>query len=142
MKKLINFILLFIFCGCFSSIKTDALEVIYPKTQTVEVCANSTFFVGNTEPGSKLKINGKDVKVYDNGSFVEVLNLKNGENIIEIYSEKNDESITLTYTIIKTNKKCTDIKEFSLEEFPANEYIYASVVKDNTPLRKEPNEDS
>lgn len=142
MKKLINFILLFIFCSCFSSIKTDALEVIYPKTQTVEVCANSIFFVGNTEPGSKLKINDKDVKVYDNGSFVEVLNLKNGENIIEIYSEKNDESITLTYTIIKTNKKCTDIKEFSLEEFPANEYIYASVVKDNTPLRKEPNEDS
>lgn len=142
MKKflIVNLISL-IACFC-SNLQTKALEIIYPKTQTVEVCANSTFFVGNTEPGSKLKINNKDIKVYDNGSFVEVVALKNGENIIEIYSEKDDETITLTYTIIKTNKKCTDIKEFSLEEFPNNEYIYASVVKDNTPLRQEPNEDS
>ena len=78
MKKflIVNLISL-IACFC-SNLQTKALEIIYPKTQTVEVCANSTFFVGNTEPGSKLKINNKDIKVYDNGSFVEVVALKNG----------------------------------------------------------------
>ena len=61
MKKflIVNLISL-IACFC-SNLQTKALEIIYPKTQTVEVCANSTFFVGNTEPGSKLKINNKRI---------------------------------------------------------------------------------
>jgi len=141
MKRFI-FVALLIFCSLVFNNKASALEVIYPKSQTVKVCANSTFFVGNTAVGSSLKINNKEVKVYDNGSFVEVINLKNGNNIIEITSENKNEKITLTYTIIKTDKSCTELNNYTLEEFPMNEYIYASVIKDNTPLRQEPNENA
>lgn len=128
----------------FSLIATpaNALEIIYPKSQSHNVHAASTFFVGNTTPGSDLKINGEDVKVYENGSFVQVVPLKHGTNIIEIVSQNETENMTLTYTINRLAKTNPTVQEPKTEEFPANEYIYASVVKNNTPLRAEPNENS
>ena len=143
MKKFINIFYLTLFVFCFlANLKACALDVIYPKTQKVDVCADSTFFVGNTSFDSTLKINNKNVKVYENGSFVEVVPLKMGENIIEIISENDKEKITLSYTIKRVSKECQKLKEYTTEEYPNNEYIYASTIKDNVPLREEPNENS
>ena len=80
-----KFGLMFLFV-LLAVLPATALEVIYPQSQSHNVYASSTFFVGNTTPGSDLKINGEDVKVYENGSFVKVVPLKNGKNVIEIVS--------------------------------------------------------
>lgn len=125
-----------------SALSADALQIVYPKSQSLQVCAGSTFFVGNTEPNSKLTINGKEVKVYENGSFVEVVTLKDGINTIKINSKNEKENITYTYTIKKVEKTNPVVKEPETEEFPANEYIYSSIVKDNTPLRTKPDENA
>lgn len=130
--------------GCITgnALSADALEIIYPKSQNIQVCAGSTFFVGNTSPDAKLKINDKDVKVYENGSFVEVVPLKDGINTVKINSQNEKENVTFTYTIKKVPKSNPAVQEPETEEFPANEYIYSSIVKDNTPLRSQPNEDA
>lgn len=125
----------------FCSLPANALQIVYPKTQTTIMSANSTFIIGNTTPNSCLKINNKEVKVYSNGSFVEVVSLSDGDNIIEIDSKNEVEHLTLSYLIKKVPK--TKITQEEKEEiFPENEYIYASIIKNNTPLRKEPNEES
>ena len=65
-----TFVLIVLF---FDAEPVKALQIVYPKSPNTEVSAASTFFVGNTKPGSKLMIYDKEVKVYENGSFVEVV---------------------------------------------------------------------
>ena len=125
-----------------NTMSADALQIVYPKSQSMQVCAGSTFFVGNTTPDSKLTINGKEVKVYENGSFVEVVPLNDGINTIKINSQNETENVTFTYTIKKVAKTNPDVQEPETEEFPANEYIYSSIVKDHTPLRAQPDENA
>lgn len=125
-----------------SCLPSEALQIVYPKSLNTEVSANSTFFIGNTTPGSKLTINNKEVKVFENGSFVEVIPLSDGENRIEINSENENEQDALSYIIKKVPKCPKPSLEAELIEFPNNEYIYASVVKNNVPLRTLPDEDA
>lgn len=126
----------------FNCLQAEALQVVYPKNINTQVSAESTFFVGNTEPGSSLTINDKVVKVYDNGSFVEVVPLMDGDNTVKIESAKNDAKDTVTYIIKKVPKTNLVCPEPQTEDFPENEYIYASIVKDNTPLREKPDENA
>lgn len=121
---------------------SEALQVVYPKSLNTEISADSTFFIGSTTPGSKLTINNKEVRVFENGSFVEVVPLNNGENHIEISSENENEHDALSYIIKKVPKCPKQSLEAELIEFPQNEYIYASVVKNNVPLRTLPDEDA
>jgi N-acetylmuramoyl-L-alanine amidase len=74
------------------------LDIVYPKNN-MTINAPSTFFVGNTDPNAKLKINGKNVKVYTNGGFTQVVNLKRGENKIELESFLNNREKKLVYTL-------------------------------------------
>ena len=122
--------------------QSQALQVVYPKNINSQVTATSTFFVGSTEPNAALKINDKSVKVYENGSFVEVVPLHDGDNTIKIESEKDSKKESITYIIKKVPKTDTTVSEPQTEEFPENEYIYASIIKDNTPLRAEPNDNA
>ena len=124
----------------FNCLSADALQIFYPKTPNTETSAASTFFVGNTTPGSKLTINGKEVKVYENGSFVEVVPLKDGFNQIKIDSQNNVEHDIFTYVVKKVPKENLMVKEPQTEVFPENQYIYATIVKNNTPLRAQPDE--
>lgn len=123
-------------------LRTEALEVVYPKNPTVNVNASSTFFVGNTEAGSSLTINNKPVKVWENGSFVEVVSLHDGENDFVIESTSGTEKTSVKYSITKSPKNQTLKQESPLEEFGENEYIYAIALSDNTPLRALPDENS
>lgn len=126
----------------FNNLSADALEVVYPKAPNTEMSATSTFFIGNTKPGSRLTINDKEVKVYENGSFVEVVQLKDGFNRIKIDSQNETEHDILTYIIKKVPKNNLMKQEPQTENFPENEYIYASTIKNNVPLRTEPNENA
>ena len=135
--KIFTFALFVLF---FTVEPTRALQIVYPKSPNTEVSAASTFFVGNTKPGSKLKINDKEVKVYENGSFVEVVPLKDGFNRIIIDSQNDTEHEVFTYIIKKVPKANLMVKEPETEDFAQNQYIYAAVVKENTPLRAQPDE--
>lgn len=123
-----------------STISADALQIVYPKTPNTEVSADSTFIIGSTTPNSKLTINDKEVKVYENGSFVEVVPLKDGFNRINIDSKNDTEHEIMSYIIKKVPKPDLKISDSALVEFPENEYIYASIVKNNTPIRTQPDE--
>lgn len=135
-------------------LQSQALQVVYPKSPNVEMSASSTFIIGNTAPGSKLTINDKEVKVFENGSFVEVVPLKDGFNRITIDSKKvtqkntekgtelETEQETFTYIIKKVPKTADSQAQAELIEFPQNEYIYAAVVKNNSPLRAQPDENA
>ena len=79
----------------------QALQIVYPKSPNTQINAESTFFVGNTKPGSVLTINEKPVKVFENGAFVEVVPLKDGFNRIVIDSKNETEHDIMTYIIKK-----------------------------------------
>lgn len=99
--------LLAIFLIIFIAVKpAHALEVIYPKDGD-HINAYSTFFVGNTECASCLKINNQRVKVYDNGAFVHVVELKPGENTITLHSYSDSNSKKLVYTIFTPENEKT-----------------------------------
>lgn len=123
-------------------LQAEALQIVYPKNTKTEVSASSTFIIGNTVPQSSLKINNQEVKVYENGSFVQVVPLKDGDNTIDIESTKNNECDKVTYIIKKVPKTTPASLNAALEEFPQNQYIYGSIIKDNTPLRAQPDEDA
>ena len=48
------FILPFIFV--LNALRTDALQIVYPKTANTDISAASTFIIGSTTPDAKLKI--------------------------------------------------------------------------------------
>lgn len=125
-----------------NALSSDALQIVYPKTPNTEISAESTFIIGNTTPDSKLTINDKEVKVYENGSFVEVVQLKDGFNRINIDSKNDKQHDMMSYIIKKVPKVSLTIPDTELIEFPNNEFIYASVVKNNTPLRAQPDENA
>ncbi len=116
----------------------NALEVVYPKTDNVEIAAASTFFIGSTEPDATLMINDKPVKVWDNGAFVEVVTLNDGENTFVLESKKDNTVKSKTYTIKKDCKPANISVEKELEGFDEDSYIYAVVLADGTPLRALP----
>lgn len=143
-------------------LQSEALQVVYPKSPNTEISASSTFFIGNTTPGSDLTINNKPVKVFENGSFVEVVPLQDGFNRIIIDSKKvtqksiqiekqsathsetvkETEHDTFTYIIKKVPKSSLTLPEAELIEFPENEFVYAAIIKNNAPLRAQPDENA
>ncbi len=125
-----------------NALNAEALQIVYPKQPESKVTAESTFFIGNTKPNSTLTINDKVVKVYENGSFVEVVKLNDGENTIKIESKSETECDSVTYIIKKIPKSAAEIPEPETENFPPDEYIYALTVKDNAPLRAQPDENA
>ncbi len=74
------------------------IEIIYPKDKAT-INAPSTFIIGNTHPNATLKINGKKVKVYPNGGFVQVVKLKEGDNSIKLNSKYKKQSDKLAFTL-------------------------------------------
>ena len=125
-----------------TGIQCEALEVVYPKNLAVNVNASSTFFVGSTKAGSSLTINNKPVKVWENGSFVEVVTLHDGENSFVLESTTGSEKTSVKYSITKPPKSQLAKQEAPLEDFGENEYIYALVMCENTPLRARPDDNA
>jgi N-acetylmuramoyl-L-alanine amidase len=125
-----------------NGLSSDALQIVYPKQVLSQINAGSTFFIGNTDPKAVLTINSKPVKVWENGSFVEVVPLVDGENIIKIESINGWEHETATYIIKKAPQSQTVAKEPPTELFKENDYLYATIISDNTPLRAAPNDNA
>lgn len=142
MKLFRNTCFLFPLILLCTTLQAQALQIVYPKNVKTEISASSTFIIGNTIPESSLKINNQYVKVYENGSFVQVVPLNDGENTIDIESKKDNTCDKVTYIIKKVPKTTQTSLNAQLEEFGANQFLYSTVIKDNTPLRAQPDENA
>ncbi len=104
------------------------LEVIYPKETNISTNTSSIFFIGHTNPNASLKINNKQVKVYKNGAFVEILKLDRGQNQINLVSSLDKIEKNLLYTVAVPDYDTTTPKfplKFEHETiFPNNKILY------------------
>lgn len=150
MKKLLILMLTLIF-NCVSA---EALEIIYPKHSPVTINANSTFFIGSTNPTDTLTINGKSVEVHKNGAFSAVVPLHVGENNFKIISTpqiapiirdealssdiiENNQPQTIDYVITKpVQTQAVNTQTTTLIEYP--NAIQVKIKKENAPLRTVP----
>lgn len=140
--KIILIIALLPFVCCIKLFdRAQALEIVYPRKNNAVINAKSTFLVGNIGNDKTLYINGTKVQTYKGGAFVYTVPLEYGENHFELISltDEGKETI-LTYKINRPEPKTPktgvpDLKPASpqLEEF--NDFIFAQIVKDNSPLR-------
>lgn len=145
-----NFLLLIftffmLFLGSFE--RTNALEIVYPKTNPVKINSNSTFFIGSTCPTDILKINDIEVKLSPAGAFAQTVVLEYGLNNFKIVSTpKNANEIAsgvkppprndaIDFVIERTKPAASCACAPKLIEYPA---IIFYVKNDNTPLRMTP----
>lgn len=143
MKNYIFLILMILlFCG-----RAEALEIVYPKTNPVNINASSTFFIGSTNPKDRLEINDIQVKISPNGAFAQVVPLNYGKNEFKIIStpqissndnvNKTDLKPQIVDFIIERPKPIvTSSSSNELLEYPIMDNFY--VKKDNAPLRMTP----
>lgn len=125
-----------------TALKVYALEIVYPKQNPAVINANSTFFIGNTKPNSNLMINSTPVKVWNDGSFVQVVPLLDGNNTFDIKSELNGEKEEIIFAVTKPLVTAKTAATEEYQAFNQGEYLYSNVLKDNTPLRSAPDDDA
>lgn len=113
-----------------------ALDVVYPKKNTVTINANSTFFIGSSDPKKKLTVNGNPVPIHKSGGFAYVVPLNIGANNFNLKSGKEQLNFTITRTAPKASaaQPVPQFKEY-------DSMRYALISEENTPLRSTP-EDS
>jgi len=74
------------------------LQLVYPANRA-KISASSTFLIGSTSPDACLTINGKPAKVWEDGSFVEVVPLFKGINKFLIQSQSQTAKKELNYFV-------------------------------------------
>lgn len=136
MKKILfTFLILGLICLGERVIAAGNYLNLYYPVNHANIQASSTFFIGQTNPDSVLTINGKPVKVYNNGSFVRVFDLNRGDNVISLKSIYNGEIITKT--IYLGSMKPLYQNKSSKPVFIPKECV-VQVIKNETALRTSP----
>lgn len=111
-----------------------ALDVVYPKSKTVTINANSTFFIGSSDPKKKLTINGQPVEIHPSGGFAYVVPLSVGGNNFNIKSGNEQLNFTITRPEIRPQNSTASTQNF--KEY--DNMRYAVIKNENTPLRSTP----
>lgn len=117
---------------CASVSPCFALDVVYPKAQTVTINSPKTFFAGSADVKKTLTINGEEVSVEKSGGFARSVKLDEGENVFELKS--GDEVLKYVITRPKTTVSSPTTSRFV--EF--DNLKYGRISADNTPLRSTP----
>ena len=120
------------FFACASVTSCFALDVVYPKTQTVTINSPKTFFAGSADIKKTLTINGEEVSVDKSGGFARSVKLNEGENIFELKSGEE----TLKYVITRPKASASSVATSRFVEF--DDLKYGKISADNTPLRSTP----
>lgn len=71
----------------------------------------STVLVAATDPGSSVKIDGQDVKVYKTGSFAQKIDLKPGLNTVSVSINSPEGKLDKTLTIVRAERKNAPAKK-------------------------------
>jgi N-acetylmuramoyl-L-alanine amidase len=127
MKKLFFLILI----AVLSINPVGATNIVYPKTTKTTITAPSTFFIGNENPKTILKINNEVVNIHKSGGFIHPVNLEYGVN--EFIIKNQYESKIYRITRPKTE---TTTKEYKPINY--NTPIYVETIADLSPLRSSP----
>ncbi|KPK98099.1 MAG: hypothetical protein AMJ90_10010 [candidate division Zixibacteria bacterium SM23_73_2] len=91
--KIILFSLLILSLFWDLAFSAPEIKVVYPKEGQNIGAYDSTFIFGQVTPGSKLDINGFEVKIYENGAFMAFLPLESGDFCFRLKAEdKSGES--------------------------------------------------
>ena len=110
-----------------------AFNIVYPSKNDVIINANSTFFIGSSDPKKVLTVNGDVVKVHSSGGFAYVVLLNEGEN--KFVLQCGDE--TKTYVINRPQKVTGGVYvPPKLIEYEIRKEFLTSV--ENAPLRETP----
>lgn len=132
MKKYLLLLLIILISGA----KVFALYIVYPKKNPATVNANSTFFIGSTNPADTLKINDEEVKVSEIGAFAHTVLLKPGKNIFEITSTAKDCTKSSIIFVIEKPNYQNPAKQAFLKEYSETQDF--TTLTDNIPLRSSP----
>lgn len=88
--------------------------------------STQTIFVAATDPGNTVKINGEEVKVYKTGSFAKKVDLKLGDNILNIDITGANGSLSKKLNIVRTKPMAKMPKRPAHD--PEETVMYASPV--------------
>lgn len=111
-----------------------ALDVVYPKKNVVTINAQSTFFIGSSDPKKKLTVNGKPVDIHKSGGFAYVVPLDIGANNFNLKSGREKLNFTITRPEPKAPAAAKPAPQFN--EYEAMRY--GIITEENTPLRTTP----
>lgn len=111
-----------------------ALNVVYPKKNSVVINAKSSFLIGNTNPKKGLTVNGVQVNVHPSGGFAYKIPLNVGKNTFTLVS--GDEK--LIYDITKPAPRNGGGGGAALITKEYDTLKYAEVTTENTPIRTTP----
>lgn len=93
-------VLLFLFSNVIFS-QQNYISVVIPEKKETVTTLSKYRLAANTLSDSKVNINGKKLKVYPSGAFVDLMNLEIGENEFEIESNYKGDKVTHTFIIIR-----------------------------------------
>lgn len=82
------------------------INIIIPEEDSIITNLSKFRLAANTLPGSRVEINGKKLKVYSTGAFVDLMKLEIGENEFEIESvDKEGNRVTKSFVIFREDDK-------------------------------------
>lgn len=91
--------------------QNNYISIVVPEEKETTTTLSRYRLAANTLPNSSVEINGKKLKVYTSGAFVDLMNLKIGENKFEIVSINKGEKVTETFVIIREEDKLESTDE-------------------------------
>lgn len=111
-----------------------ALDVVYPKRNSVVINSKSTFLIGSANPKIPLTVNGNKVDVHPSGGFAYVIPLNTGKNSFTIVSG----SEKLVYDITRPAPALNSVKPLPAVIKDYDNLKYAEVTSENSPIRTTP----
>ncbi len=106
-KKNVFFVSIFILISSIAILgqKKNYISIVVPEKPLVTTSLSKYRLAANTLPGSTVKLNGKKLKVYPSGAFVDLMKLKIGENEFTIKSTNKGRTVTEKFIIVREEDK-------------------------------------
>lgn len=136
-----NIIITFLLIALSVLPATAKIDVVYPTQKNITVNSDETYFSGNVDENSSLKINSVPVKLWENRFFVHVVPLEYGTNEIKFEQSYNGKIETDIYTVNRPKplKKTHDKNKNKIETDKTKDVLlYSKTVKENATVREKP----
>lgn len=111
-----------------------ALDIVYPKKNSVVINSKSTFLIGSANPKIPLTVNGNSVDVHPSGGFAYVIPLNTGKNTFTIVSGNEK----LIYDITRPAPALGAVKAVPQVIKEYDNLKYAEVSFEDSPIRTTP----
>ncbi len=93
--------ILFLLISNNSYAQKNYISIVVPEENEITTNLSRYRLAANTLPSSTVKLNGKKLKVYSSGAFVDLMKLEIGENVFEIESTNKGKKVTETFSITR-----------------------------------------